>query len=68
VFLTGRHHIDGEIMEYFGKAARIPISPTEGDIKSYLQMRLARDPDPYAIDNALRADIMRVIPEKVSEM
>ena len=68
VFLTGRPHIDDEITKCFGKAVRIPISPTQDDIKSYLEMRLDRDTDSNAMDDALRADIMRVISEKISEM
>ena len=68
VFLTGRPHIEKETMKYFNQATRIPLSPSAGDIKSYLEMRLDRDPDPDAMDDDLRADIMRIIPEKVSEM
>ena len=68
VLLTGRPHIDDEIVEVFRKAVRIPVSPTQGDIKSYLEMSLRRDTTPKAMDAELRADIMRVIPEKISEM
>ena len=68
ILLTGRPHIDGEIVEFFSKAVRIPISPTQDDIKNYLEMRLKGDTMPEAMDGELRADIMRVIPEKISEM
>jgi len=68
VFLTGRPHIDDEIVKYFSNALRIPLSPTHADIKSYLEMRMDRDTDPNAIDGELRADIMRIIQERVSEM
>ena len=68
ILLTGRPHIDDEIVEFFSKAIRIPVSPTQGDIKSYLKMRLKGDTTPKAMDVKLRADIMRVIPEKISEM
>jgi len=68
VFLTGRPHIDDEIMKCFSNALRIPLTPIPGDIKSYLEMRLDGDTDPSAMDNELRADIMRIIPEKISEM
>ena len=68
VFLTGRPHIDDEIVGCFSKALRIPLSPTHADIMSYLKMRLNGDTDPNAMDNELRADIMRIVPEKVSEM
>src|SRR5437879_587261 len=39
LFLTGRPHIGDEIVKCFGKPVRIPISPTQDDIKSYLEMR-----------------------------
>ena len=68
ILLTGRPHIDDEVAEYFSKAVRIPVSPTQGDIRSYLKMRLDVDTTPKAMDDELRADIMRVIPEKISEM
>ena len=68
IFLTGRSHIDDEIVEFFSEAARIPIIPTGDDIKNYLEMRLKSDTIPKAIDAQLRADIMRVIPERISEM
>ena len=68
LFLTGRPHVREEIMRCFGKVARIPICPTRGDIRSYLEMRLESDTDPDVMDNELRADILRVIPEKISEM
>ena len=34
---------------------------------SYLQMRLNNDTNPHAMDEDLRADIRRIIPEKISE-
>ena len=68
VFLTGRPHINDEIVKRFGKAVRIPLSPPKGDIESYLEMRLDGDPDPNAMDDELRANIMKIIPEKISEV
>ena len=68
IFLTGRPHIDDEIMKCFSKAVRMPVIPTQDDIKSYLEMRLDGDTDPNAMDDELRAEIMKIIPEKVSEM
>ena len=68
VFLTGRPHINDEIVKHFGEAARMPLSPRKGDIESYLRMRLDSDPDPNAMDDELRADIMKIIPEKISEV
>jgi len=68
LFLTGRPHVGDEIMRCFGKVARIPISPSRDDIRSYLEMRLGNDTDPEVMDVELRVDIMRMIPEKVSGM
>ena len=68
IFLTGRPHIEDEVVKCFGKVARIPLSPTQHDIRSYLEMRLASDTDPDVMDDELPADIMRVVPERVSEM
>jgi len=67
VFLTARPNIDHEIVRYFIQVVRIPLSPTHADIKSYLKMRLDMDPDPDAMDAKLLTDIMRIIPEKISE-
>ena len=66
VFLTGRPHIDDEIVRCFSKALRIPLSPTHEDIMNYLEMRLSGDTDPHAMDDELRTDIRRVVPEKIS--
>ena len=68
VFLTGRPHVRDEIKRYFGKAIVIPVIPTARDIERYLKMRLARDPIPGAMDDNLRAEIMRVIPSTISQM
>jgi len=68
VFLTGRPHIDEEITGCFSTPLRIPLTPTQGDIVNYLEMRLDGDSTPNAMNDELRADIMRIIPEKISEM
>ena len=67
VFLTGRPHIDDEIVRCFGKALWIPLSPTHCDIDSYLEMRLNSDTDPNAMNNELRADIKKIVLEKILE-
>jgi len=46
----------------------IPVSPKEDDIRNYVVMRLDRDDMPEAMDNGLRAEIMRIILEKMSNM
>ena len=68
IFLTGRPHVEGSIRRYFTKAVVIPVSPNTDDIRNYLQMKLDRDDDPEAMDNDLRADIVKVILDKMSDM
>jgi len=68
VFLTGRPYIGDEIMACFTKTLRVPLSPTHGDIMSYLEMRLDSDTDHKAKDDELRADIMRIVLGGVLEM
>jgi len=68
VFLTGRPHVGGTIQKYFTGAVVIPISPNTDDIRSYLEMKLDRDSEPEAMDSGLRADIVKVILDKMSDM
>ena len=68
VFLTGRPHIRDEIKRYFTEAIMIAIIPTIRDIERYLDERLDRDPIPSAMDGNLRAEILRTIPTKISQM
>jgi len=68
VFFTGRSHVEEEVKKYFKEIFTVPIRPTEGDIRVYLDARLERDTEPYAMDDDLRGDIMRKIPEMISEV
>ena len=68
LFLTGRPHIRDEIKRYFTGSAEIRIKPTEEDIKKYLSMRLSNDTQPEVMDQDLREEILRIIPEKIHEM
>ena len=68
MFLSGRPHIRDEVKRYFTEAITIAVIPTIEDIERYLEMRLDRDLTPSAMDNNLRAEIMRVIPRKISQM
>ena len=67
IFLTGRPHIRENIQRYFPKAFEMPITTKREDIRKYLQKRLGRDDEPEAMDNDLRDDIMRIIPETLSD-
>ena len=68
IFLTGRPHVREDVQRYFTKAVRIPISPNTDDIRNYVEMRLDRDSEPEAMTSDLRAEIVQVILEKISDM
>ena len=68
IFLTGRPHVKEAVQRYFTKAVAIPISPNQEDIRNYLEMRLDSDDEPEAMSNDLRADIVRVILEEMSDV
>jgi len=68
IFLTGRPHVREDIQRYFTKAVVIPISPNTEDVRNYLEMRLDMDAEPEAMNSDLRADIVRVILENISDM
>ena len=66
LFITGRPHIRG-VAETFlpGGVQVIPVIPNKEDIREYLEMELKHDPDSGAMNAALKADIMKHIPEKI---
>ena len=67
LFITGRPHIREEVKKYFpGHPDLTPIKPTKEDIREYIVTRLARDPELDAMDAELKADILRIIPDKIS--
>ena len=69
VFMTGRSHIQGEIGKRFSRRViAIRITPRRGDIIRYLRARLDEDTVPDAMDSSLEADILKKIPEDISEM
>ena len=69
LFATGRPHIQAELEEHHGGALQIiQFKPAKGDIRIYLEMKLQDDPFPRAMDSELKRDIMKVIPEVISEM
>ena len=68
IFLTGRPHVREDIRRYFSWVVVIPINPNTDDIRNYVEMRLDRDAEPEAMSNALRADIVRVILQRISDM
>ena len=68
VLITGRSHVANEVKKYFAEAIIVPVSPTEDDMRAYLDVRLDRDTEPNAMDDDLRRDIIRIILETISEM
>jgi len=69
IFLTGRPHIQAEVGNRLsGRVTTIRITPRRHDIVSYVHSRLGEDTTPDAMDSTLKAEILRKIPEKISEM
>ena len=69
LFLTGRPHIRDQAREYFSRTAEmLPVSPSADDIGLYLKRRLGRDPEPDAMNQCLRAEILRVILSRIPGM
>jgi len=68
IFITGRSHIRGVVeRELDGRAASVLIVSREDDIVTYLRARLGKDTTPEAMDSFLENDIMKSIPEEISE-
>jgi len=69
IFVTGRPHIRPEIAKRLGgRVTSLPISTGRDDMIRYLHSRLEEDTTPDAMDSSLEAEILRKIPENVSEM
>ena len=69
LFVTGRPHIQAEVGNRLsGRVMAIRITPRRNDIISYLHNRLDEDIRPDAMDSSLKADILRKIPQDISEM
>ena len=68
IFATGRPHVEAEIVRYFTTVVIVPVSPSTHEIKRYLERKLEMDTMRDEMSDALRADILRIIPERISEM
>ena len=69
IFLAGRLHIRDEVEKHLaGNVTGVPITPTKGDIIRFLWAKLKEDTTPDAMDKTLEEEIIKNIPETVSEM
>ena len=68
IFVTGKPHVETDIVRCFKTRVIVPISPRAHEIKRYLEKRLEKDTMPDMMSDALREDILRIIPERISEM
>ena len=68
LFITGRPFITGEIKKHFPRAETIFVSPTREDTETFLKMKIDGDPEPDAMDEGLKSDIMEIIPKTISKM
>ena len=69
IFVTGRPHIQPEITKHLsGRVTAIAITPRRDDVIRYLRARLSEDTNPDAMDTSLGTDILKKIPEDISQM
>ena len=69
IFMTGRPHILDEVRNRLtGRVRTIHITPRRHDIIGYLYTRLGEDTTQDAMDSSLKEDILKKIPENISEM
>jgi len=69
IFLAGRLHIRDEVEKNLaGMVVVVPITPTKDDIIRFLKAKLKEDTTPDAMDKGLEEDIIKNIPETVSEL
>jgi len=69
VFVTARPHIQAEVGNRLsGRVITVHITPRRRDIIGYLHTRLDEDTRPDAMDSTLKADILKKIPQDISEM
>jgi len=68
LFITGRPHIRSAVERYLPAGGQVlTISPSSEDIKEYLEIELGRDLDSEAMSPALRAHILKRIPERIPD-
>ena len=69
VFLAGRLQIRDEVEEHLaGMVVAVSVIPIKDDIVRFLRAKLKNDATPDAMDKRLEANIIKKIPETVSEV
>jgi len=69
IFMAGRLHVRDEVVKRLaGRVAAVSIIPTKDDIILFLRAKLKEDTAPEAMDKTLEEDIIKNIPETVSEL
>ena len=69
IFVTGRPHVLPDVTRRLSRrVTNLPIGTKRDDIIRYLQSKLEEDIILDAMDSSLEAEIMKKIPEDVSEM
>ena len=69
VFVTGRPHIEPEVGKRLPRrVTTMRITPQRHDIINYLLSRLDEDTTPDAMDGTLKEDILKRIPQDISDM
>ena len=68
IFMTGRSHIRGVVERELGeRTISVSIVSREDDIVTYLRARLEKDTTAQAMDSLLENEIVKSIPEEISE-
>jgi len=68
MFVTGRSHIREAVeRELAGRVISVSIRPRDDDIVTFLHARLRKDTTPEVMDDRLKKDIMKSIPDEASE-
>ena len=68
IFFTGRPQVGADIKRHFCNCVIVPASPKTHDIERYLEKKLEMDTEHDAMSDGLRADILRIIPQRISGM
>ena len=68
IFFTGRPQVGAEITRHFCNCVIVSASPKTRDLERYLEKKLEMDTEHDAMSDGLRADILRIIPQRISGM